>query len=370
MDYMQQALVLARLALGQVSPNPPVGAVIVANDTIVGQGYTQPPGLPHAEIMALRQAGEAARGAVLYVTLEPCCHYGKTPPCTKAIIEAGIKEVHLAVSDPNPLVSGAGARELEDHGITVYKGEHAAEASELTEAFCKYIVTRRPFVTAKFAMSLDGKIATRSGDSRWISGVESRRLVHHLRYISDAVMVGANTIRVDDARLTVRCCGGKGGMVKKQPLRVVMDSRLRTGPGARLLHEPGSTIIATLKPADEKKKQALLDSGAEVLECDGSEGRVDIHQVMTILGEREITSLLVEGGGVLLGSLFDQGLVDKVTVFIAPLVLGGARAKTAVAGKGAALISESLRLNRVKVENIGDDIVITGYTREQTCLPA
>jgi diaminohydroxyphosphoribosylaminopyrimidine deaminase/5-amino-6-(5-phosphoribosylamino)uracil reductase len=366
---MQQALALARLALGQSSPNPAVGAVIVKNDSIVGQGYTQPPGSPHAEIMALKQAGEAARGAVLYVTLEPCCHYGRTAPCTKAIIEAGIREVHLAMIDPNPLVSGEGVRELQNHGLAVYTGEHALEAGEVNEAFCKFITTQRPFVTAKFAISLDGKIATRNGDSRWISGIESRRMVHQLRYISDAVMVGAHTILADDARLTVRCCGGKGGMVKKQPLRVVLDSRLETPSQARVLHEPGRTIIATLKSADRTKKQILETAGAEILELDGEIGQVDLEQVMSALGQREITSVLVEGGGVLLGSLFDQRAVDKVIVFIAPLILGGTEAKSAVAGRGVAQVSEALRLKRVKVENIGEDTVISGYTREQTCLP-
>ena len=206
MDYMERAICLAKLALGQVSPNPAVGAIVVRDGVIVGQGYTQPPGSWHAEVMALNQAGEQARGAVMYVTLEPCCHYGRTPPCTQALIAAGISEVHLAMLDPNPLVCGRGKAELEKAGIRTYLGEHEAEAREINEAYTKYITTGLPFVTAKFAMSLDGKIATKTGDSRWISGREARRYVHYLRYTSDAIMAGVNTILADDPQLTSRCC--------------------------------------------------------------------------------------------------------------------------------------------------------------------
>ncbi|MBN1862920.1 MAG: bifunctional diaminohydroxyphosphoribosylaminopyrimidine deaminase/5-amino-6-(5-phosphoribosylamino)uracil reductase RibD, partial [Dehalococcoidales bacterium] len=216
MDYMAQALSLARLALGQVSPNPAVGAVVVRDGEVVGQGYTRPPGLDHAEKVALKQAGERAHGGVMYVTLEPCCHQGRTPPCTRAIIGAGIAEVHLANLDVNPQVSGKGKDELERAGIRVVVGECQAEASQLNEAYAKFITEGVPFVTVKFAMSLDGKIATRSGDSRWISGELSRKRVHNLRYIADAVMVGVGTVLADDPRLTARCCG-KGGVLKKQP---------------------------------------------------------------------------------------------------------------------------------------------------------
>ena len=212
---MGQALSLAKLALGQVSPNPAVGAVVVKNDTVVGQGYTQPPGSWHAEISALKQAGEKARGSVMYVTLEPCCHYGQTPPCTQTIIDAGITEVHLAMIDPNPLVSERGKNELEKEGIKVYAGEHEEEAREINEAYIKFITTGIPFVTAKFAMSLDGKIATGSGDSKWISGEEARKYVHNLRYTADAIMAGVNTILADDPQLTTRCCGGRGGIARK-----------------------------------------------------------------------------------------------------------------------------------------------------------
>ena len=207
MDYMKQALSLAKLALGQVSPNPAVGAIIVKDDVVIGQGYTQPPGSWHAEVMALKQAGEKARGAVMYVTLEPCCHFGHTPPCTKAVIAAGISEVHMATLDPNPLVAGRGADELERAGIKTYVGENESEAREIIEAYIKFITTGMPFVTAKFAVSLDGKIATKNGDSEWISGIDSRKYVHYLRYTTDAIMVGANTVIADDPHLTCRYAG-------------------------------------------------------------------------------------------------------------------------------------------------------------------
>jgi len=211
MDYMEQALSLAKLALGQVSPNPAVGAVVVRNDVVAGQGYTQPPGLWHAEVLALKQAGDQARGGTMYVTLEPCCHYGRTPPCSQAIIAAGITEIHLAMLDANPLVSGRGKDELEREGIKVYVGEHEAEAIQINEAYTKFITTGMPFVTVKFAVSLDGKIATKSGDSKWISGGEARRYVHNLRYATDAIMAGVNTVLVDDPQLTARCVVAREG---------------------------------------------------------------------------------------------------------------------------------------------------------------
>ena len=241
MKYMGQALSLARLALGQASPNPAVGAVVIKKGTVVGQGYTQPPGSHHAEVLAIKQAGEAARGSVMYVTMEPCAHYGRTPPCTEAIISAGIRGIHMAMLDPNPVVSGRGKDQLEQKGIRTYLGEDAEEAKEINEAYIKFITTGLPFITAKFAISLDGKIATRTGNSRWISGPESRKYVHCLRYTSDAIMAGANTVIADDPHLTTRCSGGKGGTARKQPLRVIVDGEGRTPLTARVFNEPGDT---------------------------------------------------------------------------------------------------------------------------------
>src|SRR5208283_2112523 len=244
MDFMEQALSLAGLALGTVSPNPAVGAVLVKDDEMVGQGYTQPPGGDHAEIAALKEAGGQAKGSTLYVTLEPCCHFGRTPPCTQALIEAGIREVHIATLDDNPIVFGKGKAELEASGIDVYVGEHREAARELNEAYFKYINTGLPLVIAKYAMSLDGKIATRTGDSKWISSEQSRHISHTIRYTSDAIMAGVNTVLVDDPQLTARCCAGRGGTAHKQPLRVIADDIGRTPLSATLFREPGKTLLA------------------------------------------------------------------------------------------------------------------------------
>ncbi len=364
MDYMEQALSLAKLALGQASPNPAVGAVVVKNDVVVGQGYTQPPGSWHAEAFALKQADKKARGSVMYVTLEPCCHYGRTPPCSQAIITAGITEVHLAVLDANPVVAGRGKDELEREGIKVHVGEHEKEAKEINEAYTKFITTGIPFVTAKFAVSLDGKIATRSGDSRWISGQEARRYVHNLRYTVDAIMAGVNTVLADDPHLTTRCSGGKGGTAKKQPLRVIVDSRGRTPLTARVFSEPGETLLALGRPIKPEEARAFAQVGAELLTLSSEDGRVDLKKLLKALGEREITSVLVEGGEVLFGSLFDYGLVDKVVAFIAPIIIGGKEAKTAVGGKGVDKVVDSLKLERVRVERLGEDLMVSGYVKE------
>lgn len=371
MDYMGQAIALAGLALGQVSPNPSVGAVIVKDGKIVGQGFTQPPGSWHAEIMALRQARELARGGVMYTTLEPCCHYGRTPPCTKAMIASGIRGVHIATIDPNPIVAGKGKAELERHGIRTRVGEHEEQARELIEAYSKYITTGMPFVTAKFAMSLDGKIATRTGDSRWITGEEARRFAHNLRYPIDAIMAGANTIITDDPQLTVRTSGGKGGAIKKQPLRVIVDGKGRIPPSSRIFREPGETVVATGGGLDKITRQNLAACGAEVIDLPGNEDSVDLQALLKGLGGRGITSVLVEGGGILLGSLFDAGLVDKVIAFIAPVIIGGIGARTAVAGSGFGKMPEACRLERVKTENIGPDVMVTGYVAGAgRCSPA
>jgi len=366
MDYMEQTLSLAKLALGQASPNPAVGAVVVKNDVVRGQGYTQPAGSHHAEVLALEQAGEQARDGVMYVTLEPCCHYGRTPPCSRAIIAAGISEVHLAMLDPNPLVSGQGRDELEREGIRTYLGEHEDEAQQINEAYTKFITTGIPFITAKFAASLDGKIATRSGDSKWISGEEARKQVHNLRYTTDAIMVGVNTVLADDPLLTSRCCGGKGGTARKQPLRVIVDGTGRTPPSARLLSEPGRTLLVLGRSVTPEEAGAFPQAGVELLELPSAEGLVDLEALLKALAEREITSVLVEGGGILLGSLFDHKLVDKVIAFIAPTIIGGEEAKTAVSGRGVDKVVDSLKLERLSVEKLGEDLMVSGYVNART----
>ncbi len=355
-DYMERALSLARVALGKTSPNPAVGAVIAREGVIIGEGYTQPPGSAHAEVVALRQAGKQNRGATMYVTLEPCCHFGRTPPCTQAIIEGGIAEVHIATLDPNPQVAGKGKAMLEGAGIKTLLGEHEEEAREINEAYIKFITTGRPFVTVKFAMSLDGKLATGTGDSRWISSEESRQFVHRLRLASDAIMVGVNTIIADDPRLTAR----EGQKEEKYPLRVIVDSKARTLPTAQIFKEPGITIVATTVAAPDRVKK-LKKAGAEVVEFSSREGLVDLEELIRELGRREFINVLVEGGGTLLGSLFEQRLVDKVVAFIAPMIIGGEEAKLAVGGKGAEKIAQALRLSHVKVERFGDDVMISGY---------
>ncbi len=364
MDYMEQALSLAKLALGQVSPNPAVGAVVVRNGIVVGQGYTQPPGSWHAEVVALKQADKKTQGSVMHVTLEPCCHYGRTPPCTQAIITAGIAEVHLAMLDANPLVSGRGKDELEREGIKVYLGEHEEEAKKVNEAYTKFITTGMPFVTAKFAISLDGKIATKSGDSKWISGDEARKYVHNLRYTSDAIMAGVNTVLVDDPRLTARSCGGKGGTARKQPLRVIVDGKGRTPLTAQLFSEPGKTLLVLGKFVTLEEKATFAQVGAELLELPSEGGLVDLGELLKALGKREITSVLVEGGGIIFGSLFDCKLVDKVIAFIAPIIIGGKEAKTAVSGKGVDKVVDSLRLRRVSLKKLGEDLMVSGYVKE------
>lgn len=363
MEYMEQALSLARLALGQVSPNPAVGAVIVKDGTVIGQGYTQPPGSAHAEIVALERAGEAARGAAMYVTLEPCRHQGRTPPCTRAIIASGLAEVNMAMLDPNPVVSGKGRAELESADIKTSLGEGSEAAGEIVEAYTKFITTGRPFVTAKFAMSLDGKIATRTGDSKWISDEESRRYVHNMRYQADVIMAGVNTLLADDSRLTVRSGAGRGGTAHRQPLRLIVDSHGRSPPSARVFNEPGKTLVAIGPEVDGSTRVALNAAGAELLEMPLVNGRVDLAQLFEVLGKRQVTSILVEGGGILLGSLFDLGLVDKVVAFIAPLVIGGKTALTPVAGLGAAKIADAIKLSRCRVATIGEDVMLSGYVR-------
>jgi diaminohydroxyphosphoribosylaminopyrimidine deaminase / 5-amino-6-(5-phosphoribosylamino)uracil reductase len=368
MDYMAVALSLARLALGQVSPNPAVGAVLVKNGAIIGQGYTQPPGCDHAEIVALKQAGREAKGATLYVTLEPCCHYGRTPPCTASIISAGISEVHFALRDPNPLVAGKGQFELQQAGIRTIEGSHAAEAAELNEAFIKYITTGLPLVTVKFAASLDGKIATRTGDSKWVTGEAARKHVQHLRYVSDAVMTGANTIISDDPHLTVRLAI-KGGITHKQPLRIIVDGMGRTPLTSRIFTEPGKTLLVLGTPFKAESRERLAGTETEIIELPSAEGIIDLRQLIELLGKRQITSVLVEAGGILLGSLFDSNLVDKVVAFLAPIIIGGEEARPSVAGKGSGKLLDCTRLKRVKVESVGQDIMVAGYVKDWICLP-
>lgn len=357
-SYMRRALDLAREALGSTSPNPSVGAVIVKDGQIVGEGATQPPPGPHAEVVALQGAGERARGAALYVTLEPCPHFGRTPPCADAIIEAGIAEVRYAVGDPDPLVDGGGHGKLEAAGIAVHAGDGEAEARRINEAFFKHRTAGLPFVIAKFAASLDGRIAAASGDSRWVSGPETRAWAHALRTKIDAILVGSSTVVIDDPLLTARP-GDKDA--ERQPLRVVVDSRGRTPPMARVLTGPAPTVVATVESAPAAWRDSLRAAGAEVTEFPALEGRVDLEALLRELAQRDVLSVLVEGGGVILGSFFDRGLVDKVHAVIAPMIIGAEDAPAAVAGRGAYRMADALRLRYITVERLGGDVLVTGY---------
>ena len=354
---MRRALVLAQQATGRTSPNPMVGAVIVKDGRIVGEGYHRRAGEPHAEVEALRVAGEAARGATMYVTLEPCAHVGRTPPCTDAIIAAGIAEVYYAIADPNPLVSGKGHAQLAAAGIRVQSGVCEAEAFELNRPFFKHITTGRPFVTAKFAMSLDGKIATVTGQSRWISNAAARRRVHHLRNRTDAVLVGAGTVIADDPSLTTRLPDLSPDSIR-HPLRIVADSRGRVPLSAKVFDPdlPGQTVVAAteLIPADHRRE--LVERGVDVwLLPANDDGRVRLSALFDELGRRGILTVLVEGGSELLGACFRERLIDRVWVFIAPLIIGGQQAPCPVGGSGYTLLSHAARLGRIHVELIPAD---------------
>ncbi len=360
---MRLALAEARRALGRVSPNPAVGAVVVRDGRVVGRGHTRPPPGSHAEVVALAGAGEAARGAALYVTLEPCAHHGRTPPCTDAILQAGIAEVHVAMLDPDPQVSGRGLAELERAGVRVHLGEGEAEVRRLLEAYVKHRTTGLPFVVVKFAASLDGRIAAASGDSRWLSGPRAREWVHRLRAQVDAIAVGSGTVLADDPHLTAR---PRGRLARRQPLRVVLDGRGRIPPTARVLDTAAPTLVATTGASSPEWRQAIARRGAEVLLLPAADGHPDPGALLRELGRRGVLLLLVEGGGEVLGSLFDAGLVDKVHAVIAPVIVGAREARGAVEGRGARVMAEALRLQRVSVRRLGDDILVTGYVGPQT----
>ena len=357
MELMHRALELARMSVGETSPNPPVGAVVVRDGRIVGEGRTQPAGEAHAEIVALRQAGELARGATLYVTLEPCSHYGRTPPCTDAIVAAGVVEVRASMADPNPQVGGRGLEALRKAGIAVTVGEGQEEAEELAAPHTMFITTGMPLVTLKFAMSLDGKIATRTGDSKWITGEESRRYVHELRARSDAIMAGIGTALADDPQLTARDENDRP--LRKQPLRVVVDSRGNLPPDAAMLAQPGGTLVA-VSEISQSRRNALESAGAEVFVAPTGNGRVDLRALLAELGRREITSVFVEGGGALAGSLFDARLAHRVVAFVAPVIIGGDRALSPIGGQGATLMSDAIPLSGVKIERFGADFAVIG----------
>ena len=354
-DYMALALELAGRGEGWTSPNPMVGAVIVKDGVIIGQGWHRKCGDLHAEREALKSCAAHPAGATMYVTLEPCCHQGRQPPCTDAILQAGIARVVVGCSDPNPLVAGKGLDILRAAGVEVTAGVLEEACRRRNRAFFHFISTGRPYVVMKYAMTLDGKIAAYTGASRWITGEEARRQVHRDRDRYAAILVGVGTALADDPLLTCRAEGGHN------PLRVVCDSSLRLPLASHLVRTAREvpTVVAAARP-DPEKRAALEAAGCQVWELPGPDGRVDLNALLDRLGEREIDSLLVEGGAAVAGAFLDAGLVQRVQAYIAPKLFGGAAAPSPVAGLGAALPAEGLALRNLTVIRLGDDILLEG----------
>lgn len=372
--WMRRALKLAHNSFA--TPNPMVGCVLVRNGVIVGEGWTQPVGQAHAEAMALRDAGEHAKGAVAYVTLEPCCHWGRTPPCSDALIAAGIVRVVAATLDSNPRVGGQGIAQLRAAGIDVTVGVLEPEARAFNEAFFYFQETHTPFVTLKTAMTLDGKIATRTGNSQWITGAISRRYVHTLRAQAGAVMVGIETLLADDAQLTARL---PNRALPRQPMRIIVDSQLRTPPTCRAVRaigqaetalEQGNTdvgnvptplLIATTEQADSEREDVLRQAGAELVRLPATEnGRVNLTALMKFLASRQIASVLVEGGGELNAALLADKLAHKMLCFVAPKLIGGRDAPTPIEGGGIAQMSNAILLDKLTIRRFGADIALEG----------
>jgi len=354
--YMKMAIKLARKAKGKTSPNPYVGAVVVKRGKILGRGYHAKAGLAHAEVAALDQAGENAKGATLYVTLEPCAHFGRTPPCTGRVINSGLKEVIIGMQDPNPLNNGRGINILRQHGIKVEVGFLEEELKKLNEVFLKYIIKRIPFVTVKVAQSLDGRIATRTGDSKWITSDASRSFAHRIRQDYDATMVGVNTILRDNPKLDA-------WFSKKHPIKVVVDSQLSTPADANIFSGSNKVIIVTLpiEPGRETENRNILAQKATILEVREKSGQINLRDMLKKRAQMEITNILVEGGGTLNGALFDEGLVDKFQFFISPKVIGGKDALGAIMGRGVSCMDKVAKLKDIKLRRFDKDFLIEGH---------
>jgi len=350
--YMLQAVRLARRGLGRTSPNPPVGAVVVSRGRVVGKGYHMRAGAAHAEVVALRDAGAKARGATLYVTLEPCNHTGRTPPCTEAVLEAGVRRVVIGVRDPNPEVSGGGCARLRRRRVEVEVGVEAERCGELLAAFAKRITTGLPLVTLKLAATLDGRIATRTGDSRWITGDRARRRVHRWRDEMDAIMVGAGTVRHDDPELTCRLPHGR------DPLRVIVDGRLRSPLSARVLTKDlaSGTLIATVKQ-NSRKIDTLRRRGVEIAVLPGDRGELSLKRLMRLLGKRGVSSVLLEGGGQLAARAIAEGVVDRIACFLAPKLIGG-DGRSMLDTLGVERLPDAVRLSGIRYSKVGEDLLV------------
>lgn len=360
--WMKRALSLAKHGLGRTSPNPCVGAIVVAenngNPIVIGEGFHEKAGEAHAEVIALNNAGSSAKGADLYVTLEPCCHYGKTPPCVDAIINAGISKVFVATPDPNPLVNWNGIAKLKEAGIQVNIGVCENEAVELNEAFFKFIAVGLPFVSLKWGMTLDGKIATKDGDSKWITGERSRRIVHQLRNQYDAIMVGVKTVMKDDPSLTSRIRGGRN------PKRIVLDPDCLIKDDRKIFKTPleAQTLVVCCKEPDQKIRETLESRGVEFVSVLSNEdGRPAMEPLLRYLGSVDIMSVLVEGGGGVNAWMLEDGVADKLYAFISPKIVGGKDAKTPVEGVGVSFLKDALILTRTDWRKVGDDILVEGY---------
>lgn len=356
--FMKLCLKLALKAKGRTAPNPMVGALVVKNGRIIGRGYHKKAGLPHAEVIALEEAGKNAKGATLYVSLEPCAHFGKTPPCVDKIIQSGIKEVIVGMIDPNPLNNGRGIQILKQHKIKVRVGFLEDKLRKLNEVFIKYITQRMPFVTVKVAQSLDGKIATKTADSKWITSDKARAYAHRIRQSYDAIMVGVNTILRDNPGL-------EAWFSKRQPHKIVVDSQLSTPQEANIFSKNSSVIIFTLpvKPGQETENRKILAQKAKIIEVKEKEGQINLKDMMKKIAQLEITNILVEGGGTLIGSLFDERLVDKILFFISPKIIGGKEAISSVMGRGVVRIDRAIKLRDVKLKRIGEDFLVEGYVK-------
>lgn len=350
--FMQKAIDLAKKGIGMTSPNPQVGCVIVKHNKIVGKGYHQRAGGPHAEIEALDDAGKQSRGATLYVNLEPCNHFGKTPPCTERIIKAGISKVVIGMQDPNPQVSGRGIHHLRQAGIEVKVGVLEKQAKLLNEAFIKHMTKNLPFVVAKIAQSIDGKVALSSGKSKWITGEKARKEGHKLRNACDCIIVGIRTVLIDDPRLTCRLKNGR------DPIKVIVDSTAKLPLKSRLL-ENGRVILATTEKADIHQLKALQKSGVEIIKTSGKD-KVDLNELLFKLGKMNISSVLVEGGPKLLTSFLREELIDKLIMFLAPKIIGG-DGKNAIDDLNINKMENTYKMKAVKIQRIGQDIKVELY---------
>ena len=357
--FMKEALRQAKRGVGRTSPNPAVGAVIVRKGEVVSRGYHRAAGLAHAEVEALNKLGGKAFGHTLYVTLEPCNHWGRTPPCTEAILRAGIRRVVVGMMDPNPKVTGGGCAYLRSRGVEVRTGVLEDPCRRLNESFVKFVASGRPFVAVKSALTLDGWAATSTGHSKWITNEKSREYVHHLRDRMDAVLVGVGTVLADDPLLTARPRAGRG----KDPLRIVLDTHLRTPLGAKIMHLDSSarTILVVGPEVDPEHVKPHEQAGASILRCPTKNGKIDLQVVMGILGKLDVTSLLVEGGASIIGSILREGLADKFYIFKAPKILGGDDGLPMAGGPGPKRMDDCMRLRDIRVRRYGEDTLIVGY---------